>query len=123
MAPARPTRRTPGGSWKNCGHPKVGLCWNSNPGDVVKGSVAESFKLLQPWLRSCHINELWRDQTGAYPYPVRFRLMRENGYDRVTLCEVGKTPPERGDRRGDSAVLQGLVDGVDAVGADAKVRR
>lgn len=81
---------------ENCGHPKVGLCWNSNPGDVIKGSVAESFKLLRPWLRSCHINELWKDQTGSYPYRELFRLMRESGYDRVTLCEVGKTPPDAG---------------------------
>jgi hypothetical protein len=58
------------------------------------GSVAESFKLLWPWIRSCHINELYKDSTGVYPYRELFRLFREHGYDRVTLCEVGRTPPD-----------------------------
>lgn len=77
-----------------CGRPSVGVTWNSNPTDVRDGSVAEYFKLLRPWIRSVHINELWRDGTGAYPYRELFRLLRETGYDRVTLCEVGKTPPD-----------------------------
>ena len=29
---------------------------------------------------------------GGYPYRELFRLMRQSGYDRVTLCEVGKMP-------------------------------
>jgi sugar phosphate isomerase/epimerase len=77
---------------EHCGHPAVGVCWNSNAEDVKKGSVAESFALLKPWLKSCHINELYKDANGTYPYRELFRLMRESGYDRVTLCEVGKTP-------------------------------
>src|SRR5712692_11519194 len=43
-----------------CNHPSVGICWNSNDTDVVDGQVKPSFDLLKPWLRSCHINELWR---------------------------------------------------------------
>jgi len=78
----------------HCGHPKVGLTWNSNGTDIKNGSVAEYFKLLQPWIRSCHINELYKDSTRVYPYRELFRLFRETGYDRVTLCEVGKTPPD-----------------------------
>lgn len=78
---------------EHCGHPKVGLTWNSNPTDVKNGSVAESFKLLWPWVRSCHINELHKDATGAYPYRELFRLFREKGYDRATLCEVGRSEP------------------------------
>jgi len=89
-------------------HPSVGICWNSNDADVVKGSVAEYFELLKPWLRNCHINELWRtpspwgtavqapDATTpgfpsyAQPYPYRelFRLLRAAGYQRYTLAEV-----------------------------------
>jgi len=79
---------------EHCGHPKVGLTWNSNATDLHDGSVAESFKLLWPWIRSCHINELYKDSTGVYPYRELFRLFREHGYDRVTLCEVGRTPPD-----------------------------
>jgi sugar phosphate isomerase/epimerase len=79
---------------EHCGHPKVGLTWNSNAADVKNGSVAESFKMLWPWVRSCHINDLYNDGLGKYPYRELFRLFRENGYDRVTLCEVGRTPPD-----------------------------
>jgi len=77
---------------EHCGHPAVGVCWNSNGTDVKGGSVAESFKMLSPWLKSCHINDLYKDEQGVYPYRELFRLMRGVGYDRVTLCEVGKTP-------------------------------
>ena len=79
---------------EQCGHPKVGLTWNSNPSDIANGSVAESFKLRWPWIRSCHINELNKDSKGVYPYRELFRLFREHGYDRVTLCEVGRSPPD-----------------------------
>jgi sugar phosphate isomerase/epimerase len=77
---------------QHCGHPAVGVCWNSNPSDIKDGSVAESFRMLAPWLKSCHINELYKDPAGVYPYRELFRLMRAAGYDRVTLCEVGKAP-------------------------------
>lgn len=79
---------------EQCGHPKVGLTWNSNASDIKNGSVAESFKMLRPWIRSCHINEIYKDLAGVYPYRELFRLFRETGYDRVTLIEVGKTPPD-----------------------------
>jgi sugar phosphate isomerase/epimerase len=77
----------------HCGHPSVGLTWNSNASDIKNGSVAEYFQLLKPWVRSCHINELYKDAVGVYPYRELFRLLRESGYDRVTLCEVGKDMP------------------------------
>ena len=99
------------------GSPLVGICWNSNDTDVSKGSVAESFEMLKPWLRSCHINELWRTpspwgtSTGrpvqettrgfpsySKPYPYRefFRLLHAAGYDRYTLAEVPEsTEPVR----------------------------
>jgi sugar phosphate isomerase/epimerase len=79
---------------EHCGHPKVGLTWNSNPTDLKDGSVSEAFKLLWPWVRSCHINELYKDAAGTYPYRELFRLFRANGYDRVTLCEVGRGVPD-----------------------------
>lgn len=76
---------------EHCGHKSVGLTWNSNPQDVKAGSVAEYFELLRPWIRSCHINDLYKDATGVYPYRELFRLLRASGYDRVTMCEVGRT--------------------------------
>jgi sugar phosphate isomerase/epimerase len=79
-----------------CGHPQVGLTWNSNPSDIRDHSVAEYFKLLRPWIRSCHINELYKDALGQYPYRELFRLFRESGYDRATLVEVGRRMPDSG---------------------------
>jgi sugar phosphate isomerase/epimerase len=78
---------------EHCGHPKVGLTWNSNQSDIKDKSVAEYFKLLRQWIRSCHINELYKDSAGVYPYRELFRLFRETGYDRVTLVEVGRSMP------------------------------
>lgn len=75
---------------QQCGHSSVGLTWNSNATDLVKGSVAEAFAMLKPWIKSCHINDLFNDEKGVYPYRELFRLLRESGYDRYTLCEVGR---------------------------------
>ena len=73
-------------------HRNVGLCWNSNPTDVVNGSVKSSFELLRPWLRNAHINELASD----YPWRELFTLMRTSNYTRYTLCEAGESKePER----------------------------
>jgi sugar phosphate isomerase/epimerase len=74
----------------HCGHKAVGITWNSNAEDVKNGSVAESFRMLWPYLRNCHINQLWKDSTKAYPYRELFRLLREQGYTGYTLIELGK---------------------------------
>jgi sugar phosphate isomerase/epimerase len=79
---------------EQCGHRRVGLTWNSNGSDVKNGPIAEYFNLLWPWIRSCHINELYKDAAGVYPYRELFRLFREHGYDRATLCEVGRGVPD-----------------------------
>ncbi len=68
-----------------CGHENVGVVWNCNPGEVENGSIRGAFDLLRPFIRSCHITELW----GDYPFRELFGLFRETGYDRFTLCEVG----------------------------------
>ncbi|HUJ24216.1 MAG TPA: sugar phosphate isomerase/epimerase family protein [Bryobacteraceae bacterium] len=74
-------------------HDNVGVCWNSNPTDVVNGSVKPSFELLKPWIRNVHINDL----SNNYPWRELFTLLRSSGYDRYTLCEVDpeSKEPER----------------------------
>ncbi|MDQ2899532.1 MAG: sugar phosphate isomerase/epimerase [Acidobacteriota bacterium] len=73
-------------------HDQVGLCWNSNPTDVVNGSVKPSFDLLRPWIKNAHINEL----TSNYPWRELFALFRKTNYERYTLCEAAEsTEPER----------------------------
>lgn len=79
---------------EHCGHPNVGITWNSNATDLVAGSIAESFDLLRPWIRSVHINDLYNQEKGTYPYRDLFRLLREADYDRYTLIEVGRTLPD-----------------------------
>jgi len=75
-----------------CGHPAVGLTWNSNPTDLDGDkSVAAAFELLRSFIRSCHINDLENDAKGTYPYRELFHLFRGAGYDCYTMCEVGKS--------------------------------
>ncbi len=97
-----------------CGHKSVGVTWNSNGTDVEKGSVAANFELLKPWIRSCHINDLENDAKGTYPYRELFKLFRGMGYDRYTMCEVGKSfSPDEGTAflRGYKALWDKLVKG------------
>ena len=70
-------------------HPMVGVCWNSNPEDVDGGSVAKSFELLKPWLRSVHINELWKKE---YPWRELFDLLKKTEFNRYTLAEIEGNP-------------------------------
>jgi len=73
-------------------HDMVGLCWNSNPTDLVNGSVGKSWDLLRPWVKNAHINELSND----YPWRELFTLMQKSGYERYTLCEAAESKePER----------------------------
>ena len=77
---------------KAANHPNAGACWNSNPTDVVNGSVKPSFDLLRPYIRNCHISEL----TNSYPWRELFTLLRTGGYERYTLCEAAESKePER----------------------------
>ena len=69
-------------------HSHVGICWNSNPEDVTNGSVKESFALLRPYLRSAHINELWKPE---YPWRELFGLMKSARYNRYCLAEIPET--------------------------------
>jgi len=73
-------------------HKNVGACWNSNPTDVVDGSVKQAFAALGPYIRNCHISEL----TSGYPYREFFGLLRQSGYSRYTLAEVAESKePDR----------------------------
>ncbi len=75
-----------------CSHSNVGVCWNSNPGEAVNGSIKEPFELLRPFIKNVHINDL----AGDYPYRELFGLLRTSGYDRYCLAEVAESKePER----------------------------
>lgn len=70
-----------------CGHASVGVCWNSNPTDLIDGSIQKGFALLKPHIMSCHINELW----SSYPWRDLFALLRSANYQRYTLAEIPET--------------------------------
>jgi len=72
---------------RTANHKNVGACWNSNPTDVVDGSVKQAFGMLGPFIRNVHVNEL----TSDYPYKEFFRLLRKSGYNRYTLAEVAES--------------------------------
>lgn len=74
---------------EHCESPNVGVCWNSNNTDVKDGSVREYFELLRPYIKSVHINELWRED---YPWRELFSLLKAAGYDRFTLAEIPESP-------------------------------
>ncbi len=66
-------------------HELVGVCWNSNPTDVVEGSIRENFNLVSEWIRSVHIRELYDE---SYPYRELFHLLQKTGYNRYCLAEI-----------------------------------
>lgn len=76
------------GMMKAANHSQVGVCWNSNPEDLMNGSIKESFALLRPYLRNAHINELWKPE---YPWRNLFGLMKAAGYNRYCLAEIPET--------------------------------
>jgi sugar phosphate isomerase/epimerase len=71
-----------------CGHPAVGICWNSNMTDRdPDGTVKRGFEMLRPHLKSCHITDL----DSSYPWSELFSLLKGAGYSRYTLCEYPKS--------------------------------
>ncbi|MCD6510616.1 MAG: sugar phosphate isomerase/epimerase [Thermoprotei archaeon] len=66
-------------------HDSVGVCWNSNPTDVIRGSIKETFSLVKRWIKSVHIHELYDE---SYPYRELFSLLKAMGYKRYCLAEI-----------------------------------
>ena len=73
---------------KAANHSHVGICWNSNPEDLINGSIKPSFEMLKPYLRNAHINELWKPE---YPWRNLFGMMKAAGYNRYCLAEIPET--------------------------------
>ncbi|MFO0957875.1 MAG: TIM barrel protein [Isosphaeraceae bacterium] len=74
-------------------HPNVFVCWNSNPSDVVDGSVKENFALVANKIREVHLRDLYDE---AYPWRELFALLQGIDYQGFTLAEIGESPdPDR----------------------------
>ncbi len=76
------------GMMKAANHSNVGICWNSNPEDLINGSIKPGFEMLKPYLRNAHINELWKPE---YPWRDLFGMMKVAGYNRYCLAEIPET--------------------------------
>ena len=78
---------------KYANHPNVFVCWNSNPTDVVNGSIKENFALVADKIREVHLRDLF-DET--YPWAELFALLQSKNYTGYTLAEIPESSdPER----------------------------
>jgi len=69
-------------------HPLVVVCWNSNPGETIDGSIKHNFDLLKDKLGgTIHIHDLYDE---SYPYLELFKLLKEINYRGYCLSE---SPP------------------------------
>ncbi len=70
-------------------HAAVKACWNSNPAEVIDGSVSAGFALLKDHLSDViHIHDLFDPH---YPYRELFALLRWVEYSGWCLSECPKT--------------------------------
>lgn len=78
---------------KYADEPNVFTCWNSNPTDVVGGSVRANFARVGPTVREVHLRDLY-DET--YPWRELFALLAAQGFRGFTLAEIPESAdPER----------------------------
>jgi sugar phosphate isomerase/epimerase len=71
-------------------HPSVVVCWNSNPGETLDGSLEHNFNLLKHKLgATVHIHDLYDRE---YPYRELFALLRAENYQGYCLSESPATP-------------------------------
>lgn len=74
-------------------HDNVYICWNSNFGEVVDGTIDEAYGLLSHKIGLVHITELWNNE---YPWRDLFAKLSADGYDGYTLAEIpANDDPER----------------------------
>ncbi len=74
-------------------HPNVFVCWNSNPSDVVDGTIKDTFALVAPKIREVHLRDLYDAQ---YPWRELFALLGAQDYQGFTLAEIPESSdPER----------------------------
>ena len=70
-------------------HPSVRVCWNSNPGETINGSLKQNFELLKDFLgATVHIHDLY---DPAYPYRELFALLKAIQYNGYCLSESPAT--------------------------------
>ncbi len=66
-------------------HPNVFVCWNSNPPEVVDGSIRANFDLLADEIALVHMRDLC---AADYPWLELLRLLRGRPYEGFCLAEM-----------------------------------
>ena len=78
---------------KYADHPNVYVCWNSNPTDVVNGSIKENFALVADKIREVHLRDL---SDATYPWRDLFAMLDAANFTGYTLAEIGENAdPDR----------------------------
>ncbi|MBT5871923.1 MAG: TIM barrel protein [Candidatus Latescibacteria bacterium] len=74
-------------------HSNAYVCWNSNFGEVIDGSIDANFELLKHKIGLVHITEICKSE---YPWRDLFSKLSAHGYDGYTLAEIpASSEPER----------------------------
>lgn len=69
-------------------HENAFLCWNSNPDEVVDGSIDKAYALLRHKIGLVHITELYT----SYPWRDLFAKLHRDSYTGYALAEIPASP-------------------------------
>ena len=67
-------------------HPNVAINYNSDPRDVIDGSVAFTFGQVKDYVRHVHMHDL---ETKDYPYKELFGILKQMEYGNYLSLEEG----------------------------------
>jgi len=74
-------------------HPNVGVCWNSNDGDLQGAGLEANFNMVKDRLGdTVHVREL---NIGSYPYQQLFNLFTGVNYNGWILLEARTNPSDK----------------------------
>ena len=70
----------------------AGLIYNSDPNDVIRGTISQVYAMVRDKIKLVHVHDLNSD----FPYRELFRLLYDDGYDGYISAELPASPdPER----------------------------
>jgi sugar phosphate isomerase/epimerase len=65
-------------------HPRIGLVYNSDPRDMVAGSIEATWRRVHAHVRHVHMHGF----SGPFPYPELIALLDADGYEGFLSAEV-----------------------------------
>ncbi len=70
-------------------HPRVGVCWNSNPTDLDGAGFDANFDLVKAKIVSVHLRDLYLED---YPFRQLLQRLGEMNFAGFTLAEIPASP-------------------------------